>query len=78
MSASKLADFAERHAPRGDTRRLRAFRTWVEAHRAEIERRVLFGTKRRVRKTGWITAKVTDEAWRLLKARRAHEDGQDG
>ena len=77
MSASKLADYAQRHAPREQTRRLRDFHKWVAAHKEEIERRVLFGTKRRVPKANWITAGVTDQAWRLLKERRARDDRDD-
>jgi hypothetical protein len=77
MSARKLADYAEYHAPRDQTTRMRDFRKWVAAHKAEIERRVLFGRERRVRKTGWITPKVTDEAWRLLKKQRAENDRRE-
>lgn len=69
-AADELADYAEDHAPPQRIRRMRDFRGWVEARKTEIEQRVLFGTKRKSTKRGWITPTVVGEAWRKLRERR--------
>jgi hypothetical protein len=69
-AADKLADYAEDHAPPHRIRTMRDFRAWVQANRTAIEERVLFGTKRRCTKNGWITPTVVGEAWRKLRERR--------
>ena len=70
MSAEKLADYAEDYASPERIRTLRAFRRWVQANKAQIEQRVLFGSTKQSTKADWITPRVTDEAWRLLRERR--------
>jgi hypothetical protein len=71
-AAEKLADYAEDQASVERIRRMRDFRRWVQAHKAEIESEVVFGNEhdRQSTKSHWVRREVIDQAWRILRERR--------
>ena len=71
MSAILLAEYAQRHAQPEDIRNLKDFKKWIEANRADIERLMPPRTGARAGRS-WITEKVVDHAWQMLRSRREY------